>query len=355
MSAAPIRTALVGYGLAGAMFHGPILAALGDFEVVAAVSSRPEAVKADFPAATVYPDLASLLADSAAELCVIATPNQRHALEARACLEAGRHVVVEKPFVLDVADGVALAELARARGLVLGVYHIRRWDRAFRTLRHVAGQGLIGRPHTLEAHYDRWRPVVQARWREAEAPGSGILWDLGSHLIDQALVLFGGLPATVTARLGALRPGARAVDHFHLVLDYGDRAAFLSGDNRVLAPGPALVVHGDGGSFRCSAMDGAEALLRQKRGPGDPAWTAEPEDARAELWRLDPAGCAVAMRPAAVEGGYELYYTGLAEAIRHGGPAPVTAEAACRVVAVIAAAMASAAQGRAVAPVDPFA
>lgn len=350
----PIRTAIVGYGVSGACFHMPLIAALDAYEIVAVVSSRPDEVRADLPDVAVYPDLAQLLAAGGVDLCVIATPNDRHAAEARACLEAGVHVLVEKPFVLDVADGVALAALAAERGLVLGVYHIRRWDRAFRTLRQVMADGLLGRPHTLIARYDRWRPTVQARWREVDAPGSGILWDLGAHLIDQALALFGELPRSVTARLGALRPGATAVDHFHLMLDYGDRAAFLSGDNRVLMPEPAIVVHGDRGSFRRQTLDECEPLLRAKRGPRDPAWGREPEAARAEVVTLAADGSAVAMRPAAVAGGYELHYTQLAEAIRHGGAAPVTAEAATWVVAVIAAALASAAEGRAVAPVDPF-
>lgn len=354
MTQRPLRTAIVGYGVSGACFHAPLIAGLDAFEIVAAVSSRPEAVAADVPRAAVYPDLATLLAEADVELCVIATPNDGHAAEARACLLAGRHVVVEKPFVLTVADGVALAALARACGLVLAPYHIRRWDRGLRTLQRAIGEGQIGRPHTMIARYDRWRPVVQARWREVDAPGAGILWDLGSHLIDQALVLFGGLPKTVTARIGAFRPGAVATDHFHLILDYGDRAAFLSGDNRVLAPEPALVVHGDRGSFRRQTMDDCEPLLRQKRGPRDPAWSLEPEAARAEVVTVADDGSVVAMRPAAVAGGYELYYMALAAAIRAGGPAPVTAEAATRVVAVIEAALTSAAEGRAVVPVDPF-
>lgn len=350
----PIRTAIIGYGVSGACFHAPILRDSDAFAITAVVSSRPDVVTADLPQAIVYPDLATLLAADGIDLCVIATPNEGHAAEVRACLEAGLDVVVEKPFVLDVAEGVALTALAVERRLVLGVYHIRRWDRAFRTLNWAIADGHIGRPHTMIARYDRWRPVVQARWREVDGPGAGILWDLGAHLIDQALVLFGGLPRTVTARLGAFRPGAAAVDHFHLVLDYGDRTALLSGDNRVLMPGPALVVHGDRGSFQRQAADEFEPLLRAKRGPRDPAWAVEPEAARAEVVTLAGDGSAVAMRPAAVAGGCELFYTAMAEAIRARGPAPVGAEAATRVVAVIAAALRSAAEGRAVVPENPF-
>jgi scyllo-inositol 2-dehydrogenase (NADP+) len=350
----PIRTAILGFGVSGTAFHLPIIAALPAFQVVAVVSSRPDAVKVVLPKAAVYPDLTSLLAAATVDLVIVATPNDGHAAQARACLEAGCHVVVEKPFVLDVADGVALAALARARGLVLSAYHIRRWDRGFRTLAAVIAEGGIGRPHTLIGRYDRWRPDVAVRWREAAAPGSGILWDLGAHLIDQALVLFGGLPRTVTARLGAFRPGAQAVDHFHLVLDYGDRAAFLSGDNRIAQPGDALVVHGDGGSFRRASLGEWEPLLRAGRGPLDPAWIAEAEADRAGVTTVGTDGRAVAMRRAAVAGGYELYYTALAEAIRAGGPVPVTAEDATRVVAVIVAALQSAAEGRAVVPVEPF-
>jgi scyllo-inositol 2-dehydrogenase (NADP+) len=355
LSAAPIRTALVGYGLSGASFHAPLLAALDDdFALTAVVSSRPEAVRADRPAVAVFPTLAALLAAEAADLCVVTTVNTDHAAAARACLAAGRHVVVEKPFVLATPDGVALDALASRAGRVLGVYHNRRFDAAFRGLMRAVAAGEIGRPHTMIARYDRWRPEVTTRWRESDGPGSGILWDLGAHLIDQALVLFGGLPAAVTARVGVTRPGAVAVDHFHLVLDYGDRAAFLSGDNRVAAPGPALTVHGDRGSFVRASMDEREPLLRGGRGPRDPAWNAEAEADRATVTTMTAEG-AVAMRAPAVAGGYELYYRAMAEAIRSGGPAPVTARDGTRVVAVIEAAMRSAAEGRTVAPVDPFA
>lgn len=341
----PLRCAIVGYGISGACFHAPILRDLDAFDIVAVVSSRPDDVHGDLGAVPVYPDLATLLAASDAEVCVIASLNEAHASLARACLEAGRHVVVEKPFVLDPADGRRLADLARSKGLTLAVYHSRRWDGDFLTLKRLVADGSIGRPHTLISHYDRWRPVVQDRWRERPGPGAGILWDLGSHLIDQALELLG--PArSVFAEVAANRPGASVTDHFHLVLDHGGATSILHGDCLTAEMGPRFLLHGDRGSFIKYGMDGQETFLRAKRGPRSPGWGIEAEETRGRLYVATTGGIGDGRAIATERGSYEGFYMDFARAIREGKPSPVTADAATDVVDVILAAERSAAEGR---------
>jgi len=343
-----LKCAIVGYGISGACFHMPILRELDAFEIVAVVSSRPDDVRRDLPDAAVYPETEAMLAASDAEVCVIATLNDSHAPLARACLEAGRHVVVEKPFVLDSVDGRALAALAEERGLVLSVYQSRRWDGDFLTMQRLIAEGAIGRPHTLISHYDRWRPVVQDRWRERPGPGAGILWDLGAHLIDQALVLLG--PAhSVYASLSASRPGATVTDHFHLVLEHGGATSILHGDCLTAEPGPRLVLHGDRGSFVKYGMDKQEVMLRDKRGPKTPGWGIEGEAFWGRVATAGPDGTVTSRLVPTERGAYEAFYVGVARAIRDGVPPPVTAESATDVIDVILAAERSAAERRQIA------
>lgn len=347
-----IRTAIVGWGMSGACFHAPILADLPEFEIAAVVSARPEAVAADLPGVAVYPTVEALLAASDVELVVVASRNHEHFPQARAALAAGRHVVVEKPFVLSSREGLELDRLARAAGRMLAVYQVRRFDADVLTLARVTGEGAIGRPHTLVARYDRWRPQVRDRWRERPGPGAGILWDLGPHLVDRALGLL-GVPRTVSARLATMRPGAGAVDHFHLVLGFEHATAVLHADCLTLGPGPSLELHGDRGSFVKYGLDGQEILLRQRRGPSDPAWGREDDALRARLTRLAEDGSIVEETVPTEPGAYQRFYLGVADAIRRGGASPVDAIAATRVVRVLEAAEISDREGRVVAFADP--
>jgi scyllo-inositol 2-dehydrogenase (NADP+) len=285
-----IKTALIGYGMSGACFHAPLLRQLPDYRIGAVVTTRPEAVRRDFPDVAIYPTLDALLAGDDAELCVVCTPNAAHAPQARDCLAAGRHVVVEKPFVLDVDDGIGLIRLARERDRVLTVYQSRRWDGDFLTLSGLAAAGELGEVHTLISHYDRYRPQPRDRWRERDEPGAGIVWDIASHLIDQALQLF-GLPQRVQARLACLRPGAAAVDHFHLLLDYGAQSAILHGDCLTVAGGPRFQLHGSRGSFVKYGMDPQETLLRAGRGPETPGWGRDDPACFGLLSRADGEAC----------------------------------------------------------------
>ena len=238
-----LNVALLGYGYAGKTFHAPLIAATPGLRLAAVASSDPAKVRADLPDATVLPDAAAVLAQADLDLVVIATPNDTHADLARRALEAGRHVVVDKPFTLTLAEARELADLAASAGRVLSVFHNRRWDADFLTLRRLVADGTLGEVLALESRFDRFRPEVRKRWREAAIPGGGLWYDLGPHLVDQALRLFGP-PDAVYADLALQRPGAEAVDYCHVLLRYPRRRVVLHASMLVAGDSPRFAAHG---------------------------------------------------------------------------------------------------------------
>jgi len=336
----PISTALIGYGASAACFHAPLLRFLPQYRIDAIVSSREQEAATDFPDAIVFPTLERMLQNCPAELCIVCTPNTLHAPQTRACLLADRHVVVEKPFVLDSADGHALIKLAAERHKLLTVYQSKRWDSDFLTLNELVKTGGLGELHTLISNYDRYRPKTRDRWRERDLPGAGIVWDLAPHLIDQALLLF-GKPRGVQAWMCCARPGAQAIDRFRLVLDFGEKMAFLHSDCLTVSGGPRILAHGSRGSWVKFGMDPQEALLRVKKGPETPGWGED--STPGFLMQGDDAGSEWRANCSAQPGAYQQFYLQMAHAIRNRGPVPVTAQSALEVVSVIEAAFISAA------------
>jgi scyllo-inositol 2-dehydrogenase (NADP+) len=333
---APLRTGLIGYGLSGARFHAPLLAAEPAFTLAAVATRRAADVSRDWPGVRVLSQ-DELLADPSLALVIIATPNDTHAALAERALLAGKHVVVEKPFTLDAAEASRLDALARERGLCLTVFHNRRWDGDFLTVRQLLEQGRLGRLFSVESHFDRLRPQVKARWKEEDVPGGGTLWDLGSHLIDQALQLF-GLPESISADLGRQRTGARATDWFHLVLRYGELRVLLHSGSVVHEPWPRFVLQGEGDAWHKYGLDPQEEQLGAGLRPGMAGWGVEPPERSGRL----SLGGSVPGLP----GCYEAFYRQLAAAIAGEGPVPVTAASAGQVIRVIQAAVRSAEEGR---------
>ena len=279
---------------------------------------------------------------------VIATPNVSHAPLARQALALGRHVVVDKPFTLTTAAADGLIDQAAAAGLLLSVFHNRRWDADFRTLQQLLATGALGEVHTVALHFDRYRPVVRDRWRERDEPGSGLLFDLGAHLIDQALQLL-GTPDTVWADLGRQRSGAVTDDFVHLLLRFGERRAILQMGSIVVDGGARIAAHGTAGSFLKRGLDPQEGALRAGQKPGAPGWGEESED-NYGLLSLPAGGDLLTTRVVpSLPGAYETFYAGIAAALLDGAPLPVTAQQGRNVVAIIAAARASAATGQRVA------
>ena len=219
-----IHAGVVGFGLAGRIFHAAVIHETPGLTLSAIVQRTGDEAASAYPSARVARSLDELLEDPLITLCVVATPNDAHRSLAEQCLKAGRHVVVDKPLALSSADTTALATLAAERGLILSAYHNRRWDGDFCTVRKVLESGRIGRPLHLVSHFDRFRqePRLDA-WRESGAPGGGLLYDLGPHLIDQALALFGP-PATIWADVRRSRDHAVVDDAFDILLTYHDNA-----------------------------------------------------------------------------------------------------------------------------------
>ncbi|MCV7468219.1 oxidoreductase, partial [Micrococcus luteus] len=341
---APIRTALIGYGFAGKTFHVPLLHATEGLALTHVVSSRPDAVHADLPDVVVVPDVDALLACHDVDLVVIAAPNDQHAPLARTALRAGRHVVVDKPFTLSLAEARELRDLAAETGRVLRVFQNRRFDSDFLGIAELVRSGRLGDVVHLESRIDRFRPTVRDRWREAAVPGGGIWFDLGPHLVDQALLLF-GVPDRVDADLAVLRPGAPVEDWAHCVLQYPGRRVVLQASMLVAGGSPRFAVHGTRGSAVKELPDQQEAQLRAGLLPGAEGWGVDPDpillhDVEGNIERVP-----------APTGAQQRSYTGVRNAIlgRPGSDA-ATPDQAVAVMAVLEAAVASAREGRAVEP-----
>jgi predicted dehydrogenase len=346
---APVRVGLVGYGFAGQTFHAPVIAAVPGMVLSAVASSQAHKVHDHWPGTAVVPDVEALVARPDIDLVVVATPNAQHYPVARAALQAGKHVVVDKPFTLDVGQARDLAALATARDRVLTVYQNRRWDADFLTLRALLAQGAVGRPVYLESHFDRFRPQVRDRWREQAVPGAGLWVDLGSHLLDQALQLFGP-PDTLQLDAAALREGAQVEDYFHAVLRYesGSSAPLrvvLHATTLGAHAAPRYLLHGTLGSYVKEGVDPQEDALRAGGRPGGAGWGVDPLEGMLVLPR---DGGTIERRPVPnLQGDYAGYYARVRDAVRGTAPAPVTLEEAVELMAWLDLGRRSADEGRA--------
>ena len=334
-----IRVGLIGYGLAGASFHAPLIAAVSGLELASIVSSRAAEVALAWPDVAVVPDAASLFADSTIDLVVIATPDTAHADLAKAALEAGKHVVIDKPFVTDPADGAALIALAEARGLMLSVFHNRRWDADFLTVRKLLAERMLGEIALAELRWDRFRPAIKPGWRETK--GAGLLNDLGPHLLDQAVQLF-GMPDALAADIATQRAQATTEDYFEISLHYGTKRMIVSAATLVAAARPRFALYGTGGSFVKYGIDPQEAVLRAGHPPTTPGFGEDAAHAFGTLTAADRTTRSVSSE----RGDWRAYYAGVVAAIAHGSMPPVPARDALAVMRLIALARDSAQDGR---------
>lgn len=351
MGAMALRVGLIGYGLAGAAFHAPFLAADPAFELAAIVTRDPGRRAA---AAAAHPDAALLdeppaLFDGAVavDLVVVATPNRSHVALATAAIDAGIPVVVDKPLAPDARAAAALVAHASARGVPLGVFQNRRWDGDLLTLRELLDAGELGRVLRFESRFERFRPVLDpAAWRESGDPedGGGVLLDLGPHLADQAVLLFG--PVThVYAEVRRVRDGARADDEAFVALTHAGGVRSHLWMSAVAADmGPRLRVLGDRAAYVKHGLDVQERRLRDGRRPDEPGFGEEPREAWGVL-RAGEQALPVPTRP----GDYAAFYRGMAATLLHGAPPPVDPADAVRVLGLLDAARRAAAEGAVVA------
>jgi scyllo-inositol 2-dehydrogenase (NADP+) len=326
-----IQVAIIGYGYATATFHAPLVLGVPGLELVAISSSDPGKVHAAHPGLCVMESPEALLSRPDIELIVIPTPNATHYPLARRALAAGKHVVVDKPFTVSMAEAHELKDTAVHLGRVLSVFHNRRWDSDFLTLKQVLRSGALGRIAHFESHFDRYRPQLRNRWKESPGAGSGLWYDLGPHLLDQAIQLF-GMPDSIDLDLAAQRDGAQVDDWFHAVLRYGPMRAILHAGVLVPEPGPRYIVHGDKGTFTKRGLDPQEDLLKTGVRPPLPGWGA---DAVAAELTLREGDAFISQRLPCQPGDYLAYYEGVRDAIRGCGPIPVTADEAIAVLSLI--------------------
>lgn len=328
-----IGVGLIGYGLGGRAFHAPYVRITPGMTLRAVVSRDPAKVHADLPDMRVVPDVDALLAEPGIDLVIVSSPDEFHAEHALAAIRAGKHVLIDKPFATMLADARAIAAAGEAKGVTVTAFQNRRWDADFRTLKALIESGALGEIVQFESHFDRWRPVPADVWKEARPGGAWL--DLGPHLVDQALQLF-GRPLAITADIATLREGAPAPDYFHAVLRYAGHRVILHSSKLAAANTLRFVVHGTAGSWVKHGLDPQEAATVAGRTPGDGDWGSDP--AEGVLTRADGSSAPVPNVP----GDYRLFWHALAAAIRGEGPNPVPASDAIAVMEVLDAGLRSA-------------
>ena len=336
----PINTAILSFGMSGQVFHAPFLKVHEGFRFYAVWERTKNLAGEKYPGVTTYRTLEELLEDEQVELVIVNTPNYTHYEFTRKALEAGKHVIVEKPFTVMVEEGQALNELAKEKKLLLSVYQNRRYDSDFRTVRKILNEGWLGELAEADFHFDRYKEDISPKvHKETPGPGAGVLYDLGSHLIDQAIQLF-GMPEGVFADIRVMRPVSRVDDYYELLLYYPSMRVRLHSSYLVREALPAYILHGSKGSFIKAKTDVQEAALQAGQIPSGADWGTEPESEKGLLHTEKDSNIIREYIPS-LRGNYRDYFEGIYQALRNNKPLPVSAEEGLQVVRIIRAAMKS--------------
>ncbi|HEX5655046.1 MAG TPA: Gfo/Idh/MocA family oxidoreductase [Chitinophagaceae bacterium] len=341
-----INTGICSYGMSGKLFHAPFIQSHPGFALTAIVERHKEESREKYPAAILYRSFEELLADKQIRLIVVNTPVQTHFDYVKACLEAGKAVVVEKPFTVTAAEAAILEEMAHSKKVFLSVYQNRRYDGDYRAVKNVLDRQLLGELKEAEIRFDRYRPSFGGKsHKEGELPGAGILHDLGAHMIDQALQLF-GWPQQVFADIRVLRGGeARANDYFELLLYYPGLRVRIKSTVMARESYYAYVLHGSKGSFLQHRSDMQEEKLLAGMIPTLESWCPPPALPDGIL-HTEIDGQVVRKETTSTPGNYMGYYDDVYKALTGGAPNPVPAADAVKTMKIIEAAMMSAEEGR---------
>lgn len=326
-----IPVGLIGFGMSGRVFHAPVISAVAGLRLAAIVQRTPGDAAARYPKAQVVSSVEELLAIPDIRLVVIATSNPSHFDLARRCLLAGRDVVVDKPFTTNLQEANELVRLARECGRLVTVFHNSRWHGDFQTIRKLVRAGALGRIVLYEAHYERYRPQLRSgAWRERAEPGSGVFFDLGPHLIDQALLLF-GTPEAISADIRIERDGAVVDDAFYVALLYKSLRVELRATMLARTPGLRFALQGTLASYLKHGQDLQEEALKRGEVPRDDTWGKEPEEKWGSLY-TEKDGRVVAEPIPTVAGDYRHYYENIRDAILGRATIDVTSEQALNVM-----------------------
>jgi scyllo-inositol 2-dehydrogenase (NADP+) len=329
-----IQTAVIGFGVAGQIFHAAIVHAVPGLELAGIVQRHGDDAAKAYPKAKVYRDAEEAFKDPAIHLVVVATPNESHFDLGSRALAAGKHVVIDKPMTLSSGDANALVDLASKKNRIVSAYQNRRWDGDFRTVQRLLDAGTLGKLISFESHFDRWRPQRKPQvWRESGASGGGILWDLGPHLIDQALVLFGN-PTHIFADVRSERAGAVMDDAFDVHLYYPALSVFLRSSCMACVPGARFTLRGTQGSYVKYGLDPQEDALKRGERFESASWGEE----RSTDWgtlTIDDAGTIVSQPLETERGDYRGYYANVRDAILGREPLAVSGAQAARVIRLL--------------------
>ncbi len=330
----PINTAICSFGLSGRVFHAPFIDINPGFTFYAVWERAKNLAQEKYPGVKTYRTLADMLADNLVELVIVNTPNYTHYEYAKKALEAGKHVVVEKPFTIRVEEANELIALAKKQNKKLSVFQNRRYDSDYKTIKKVVLAKLLGDLVEVEMHFDRYKEALSPKsHKEIPGPGTGSLYDLGSHLIDQALQLF-DMPQQIFADIQIMRPISKVDDYFELLLYYEKMRVRIKASYVVREPLPGYIFHGLKGSFIKPKTNIQEEMLDAGKMPGNKDWGTEPESERG-LLHTEKDGHEIREYIPSEQGNYGEYYDGIYDAIRNGKPLPVKAEEGRKVIQII--------------------
>lgn len=330
-----IKVGVIGHGFSAKTFHLPFILSSSKFEFSAISTSKPDAIASYDVQPMIFSTPEALIKSKTIDLVVITAPNDLHFSLAQLSLENNLHVVVEKPITVTQAEAEQLAILAKEKGLVLSVFHNRRWDGDFLTVKKLISNDVIGDVKVFESHFDRFRPEVSTKWKEQKGYGTGVWHDLGSHLVDQALVLF-GLPISVTAKCLSLREGAEAIDYFYVQLHYDGLEVILSSSPYVSGKKQRFNIQGSKAQFVKINLDPQEQQLKDGVSPTSLEFGQEIESQYGTLFTESNKECVVTE-----VGNYNQYYIELAQAINLNKAPPVSADDGIKVMKVIELALLS--------------
>ena len=342
-----ISTAVISYGISARTFHIPFITTNPAFSLDMILERSGDASKKAFPNAKIVRTIEEVIDDSSIDLVVICSPNTTHFPYAKAAMLAGKHVVVEKPFTNTLEEAEELIAISKSTGRICSVYHNRRYVGDFLTMKKIIEDGMLGEVREFFAHYDRYRPDPRTYglWREQELPGSGIFYDLGPHLIDQALVLF-GMPKYILGDIRRMKPYSKVDDYFDVKLEYDNLIVTLHSSMLVREMGPRYMIHGTKGSFIKSGEDPQEELLKAGMSPTRPDWGKE-DESNFGLLHTEIDGKVIREKYPTLQGSFGLYYNNLAKSIAEGKPLQETAEDGHAAIKIIELAFESSKQKRA--------
>ena len=340
-----INTALCSFGMSGWVFHAPFISTVPGFNFYGVWERTKNLAQQKYPAVKTFRSLEELLADKNIELVIVNTPSVTHFDYAKQVIQAGKHLIVEKPFTATVEQAEELIALAKKKKIKLSVYQNRRYDSDYRTVKKILNESWLGNIVEAEIHYDRYVPALSAKiHKETPTPAVGCLYDLGSHLIDQAIQLF-GMPITLFADIAINRPDSKVDDYFDLKLFYPNHRVILKSSYYVREPMPGYQLHGTLGSFIKHKTDVQETALQDNKKPGGDDWGIEPENQKG-LLHTEKNGMVIKEYIQSERGNYGDYYNAIYDAIRNDKEVPVPGEDGMKVIAVIQAAIESNKQKR---------